>query len=196
MDQDGGFADGEFGGWCDGREAAYRLARLIAGACWGDLIDVDHKALAEAIRRAAKFIVRRQSPDGQMDLGGYYSPNEAGFPVPGLVAAYKHLSNADPELFQDIAADLKQFIQRAAEAVLAGSAYTANHRWTAASAPLAAAHSLWPDARYLAKIQDYLSDGIDCDADGFWYKEPSQLQHGCQQRTGGYCRLLEPAGIA
>jgi len=172
-DQDGGFADNELGGWCDGREAAYRLARLIAAYCWGEAIDVYRQPLREAIRRAAKFIVRRQAPDGRLDLGGYYSPNEAGFPVPGLVAAYKHLPKADAELFADIKDDLQQFIQRAAEAVLAGSAYTANHRWTAACAPLAAAHSLWPDKRYLAKIEDYLADGFDCDDDGFWYEERS-----------------------
>jgi len=172
-DQDGGFEDGDTGGWCDGRETAYRLARLIAGACWGDLIDVDHRVLQEGIRRAAKFIVRRQSPNGLMDMIGIYAVNEAGFPVPGLVAAYKHLAKADPILFEEIAADLKQYILRACEAVLAGSAHTANHRWTAACAPLAAAYSVWPDDRYLAKINDYLSDGIDCDENGFWYEERS-----------------------
>jgi hypothetical protein len=60
-----------------------------------------------------------------------------------------------------------------AEAVLRGSACTANHRWAAACAPLAAVHSLWPDPRYLAKIEDYLSDGIDCNEDGCWFEERS-----------------------
>jgi hypothetical protein len=171
-DEDGGFEEGD-SGFCEGRETAYRLARFIAGACWADRIDVDPAQLRETIRRAAKFIVRRQAPDGRIDLGGSYSPNEAGFPVPGLVAAYKHASKRCPDLFDEIKDDLKQYITRAAEAVLSGAAYTANHRWTAASAPLAAAHSLWPDQRYLDKINDYLADGIDCDEDGFWYEERS-----------------------
>ncbi len=34
-------------------------------------------------------------------------------------------------------------------------------------------NSRWPDARYQKKIQDYLDDGIDCDADGCWYEERS-----------------------
>ena len=87
-EQDGAFDDAN-DGFCNGREVAYRLARLIAAACWGDRIKVDHADLREAIVRATRFIVRRQSPDGRIDLGGAYSPNEAGFPVPGLVAAYE-----------------------------------------------------------------------------------------------------------
>ena len=171
-EDDGAFEDPDTG-FCDGRETAYRLSRLIAAECWADQIDVDHARLRETIRRASRFIVRRQSPDGRMDLGGFYTPNEAGFPVPGLVAAYKHASLKCPELFEAIKDDLKRFVTRAAEAVLNGAAYTANHRWTAASAPLAAVHSLWPDERYLKKIDEYLADGIDCDEDGFWYEERS-----------------------
>ena len=78
-----------------------------------------------------------------------------------------------PDLFAEIKDDLKLYITRACEAVLAGAAYTANHRWTAAAAPLAAAYTLWPDERYIKKIDDYLSDGFDCDEDGFWYEERS-----------------------
>jgi hypothetical protein len=176
-DQDGGFDD-EQTGWCVGRQAAYWLARLIGGVCWGEAIDVDRERLREAVRRAAKFIVRRQAPDGRIDLSGTYSHNEAGFPVSGLVAAYKHLQIADPDLFGEVGADLKTYIQRACEAVLNDQGHTANHRWTAACAPLAAAHSLWPDERYIAKIEDYLSDGLDCDEDGFWYEERSPNYNG------------------
>ena len=171
-DQDGGFEDAQSSGWCDGRESAYNMARLAAARCW--LCDSeDANRLDVAIRRGVKFLLRRQAPDGRLDLCGWFSANEAGFPLPGLVEAYKHLRQSAPALFHEIELDLRLFLQRAAQAVLAGSAYTANHRWAAACAPLAAVHSLWPDERYLAMVNDYLADGIDCDADGCWYEERS-----------------------
>jgi hypothetical protein len=171
---DGDPNDGGFGqGWCDGRAAAFRLAQLLAARSWAGELEADVTRLDDAIRRATRFIRHRQHADGRMDLGGHYSPNEVGFSIPGLVAGYRRLQSLPGNPLADVAAELEIYIKRGAEAVLAGSAYTANHRWMAASAPLAAAHSLWPDARYLAKIENYLADGIDCDADGCWHFERS-----------------------
>ncbi len=167
---DGGFISQ---GWCDGRQTAFRLSQLIAARWWADEIDADLTNLDDAIRRAVYFIRRRQHPDGRMDLSGFYSPNEVGFTLPGLVAGSIKLRLLPGEPFADIMAEMEQYLKKGAEAVLAGSAYTANHRWTAASAPLAAVNSLWPDSRYVAKIEDYLADGIDCDADGCWDVERS-----------------------
>ncbi|MDR1284442.1 MAG: hypothetical protein LBK99_27065 [Opitutaceae bacterium] len=80
-------------------------------------------------------------------------------------------------------------MQKGAEAVLAGSVHTANHRWTAACAPLSVVYSLFPDTRYLAKIKDYLADGIDVNADGCWYHERSPNYNGVA--TMGILALLD-----
>jgi len=171
---DGAFAY-EWPGWYDGRHAAYVLARLMAIRCWAGEVFCDIAPLDEAIHRATAFICRRQAPDGRLDLCGSYSPNEIGFAMPGLAEGYRRFSKLPGNPFAADLVNLKEFLLRGAEAVLHGSAYTANHRWTAACAPLAAVHSLWPDSRYLAKIEDYLADGIDCDEDGCWYEERSPI---------------------
>ena len=75
-------------GWVDGRYAALLVPRLVAVRLWSDLIDLDHQHLELAAARAMKFVLRRHVPDGQLDLGGAYSPNEAGFPVSALAEAY------------------------------------------------------------------------------------------------------------
>lgn len=172
---DGGENDGAFAesddGWYDGRHTAYTLAVLIGVRCWEREICFDREWLNDSIRRATRFLLRRQHPDGRMDLNGMYSPNEVGFSMPGLAEGYRRLSVMPG--FEDVCDELRDYLLRGAEAVLMGEAYTANHRWAAACAPLAAVHSLWPDARYIAKIEDYLADGIDCDADGCWYHERS-----------------------
>lgn len=167
---DGGFVEGDTD-WCDGRNSAFILASLVAARFWKDRLDVDLGRLDEAIVRAAWFVARRQAPDGQMDLNGFYSPNEAGFTLPALAEAYRVLE--DTGEFRETCSLLAEYLRRGAEAVLAGSAFTANHRWAAACAPLSAVHRLWPDSRYMEKIQDYLADGIDCDKDGCWYLERS-----------------------
>jgi hypothetical protein len=166
---DDGAFDEHHHGWYDGRWTAFVLAKLVAARCWAAEIGIQPGLLDEPIRRALGFVCRRQNERGELDLGGSYSPNEVGFAMPGLAEAYRRLCD-EPEL-SDCLPPLRHFLLRGAEAVLNGDAHTANHRWTAACAPLAAVHSLWPDPRYLARIHSYLADGIDCDADGLWYHE-------------------------
>jgi len=169
-ENDGAFAKGG-DGWYDGRHTAYTLAALVGVRSWEGEIQFDSRYLDDSIRRAMRFLLRRQNPDGRLDLGGMYSCNEVGFTLPGLVEAYRWLTSVDG--YSEVCDGLRDYLLRGAEAILMGVAYTANHRWAAASAPLAAVNSLWPDARYMAKIEDYLADGIDCDANGCWYHERS-----------------------
>ncbi len=175
---DDGAFDEDGNGWFDGRHTAFTLARLMATRPWASELECDVPALDAAMRRALKFLERRQHPDGRLDLGGMVSPNEVGFSLPALVEGYRRFERLPDAALADFLADLKGFIQRGADAVLNGEAFTANHRWAAACAPLAAVQSLWPDPRYLAKIEGYLADGIDCDADGCWFEERSPNYNG------------------
>jgi len=173
--RDGGEDDGAFReyshGWCDGRYTAFVVPRLVAVRLWTDLIDADMPAVEVAATRAMRFVLRRQQPDGTLDLGGATSCNEAGFPIPALVEAHRRLQAIDRDWASELRGLIAQFVRKAADAVVAGDAHTANHRWAAAAGPLAAAHTLFPDERYLAKIESYLADGIDCDAEGCWFEE-------------------------
>lgn len=160
-------------GWFDGRYAAFTLARLAASWLWRSELSADARRLRRAMEQALEFVRGRQSADGQLDLGGSYSPNEVGFTLPGLCLTYARLREDRDWNWDQFLESLREFILRGAEAVVAGQAYTANHRWAAAAGPLAAVNALWPNPKYMAKIQDYLDDGIDCDSDGCWYEERS-----------------------
>jgi len=166
-------------GWQDGRQSAFEFARVASCLCWFGGTDETggSPALLEAcqvsLRAAMQFLVNRQHADGRMDLAGFYSPNEAGFPVAGLALAWENLGKLRGDPLADVRETLRNFLLKSTEAVLQGDAYTANHRWAAACAALASVHRLWPDRRYLDKIESYLEDGIDCDADGCWFEERS-----------------------
>lgn len=170
---DGSIDDGAFDeydhGWRDGRWSAFTLARLVAARSWADEIGINPQRLEMPIRRAAAFLLRRQSPRGELDLGGAYSPIEVGFTVPGLVRAYQRME-AFPELTGP-REQLGEFLRKATPAVLRAEALTANHRWAAVCAALAALNTLWPNKAYVDRIEQYLSDGIDCDEDGLWHIE-------------------------
>ncbi len=90
---DGSAVDGAFDehrtGWYDGRYAALTLARLMAAWISREALNADSSRLEEAMQRALAFLLRRQAPDGRLDLAGAYSPNEVGFTLPGLCAGFR-----------------------------------------------------------------------------------------------------------
>lgn len=187
----GAFRDPTAAGWNHGRHTGFALSNLIAAMRWADALQIDKAELRETVRLAINFLAKRQHPNGQLDLGGFYSPNVAGFVTTPLARGYKRLQQDMPEA-DELLTPLEGFLKRAAEAIIAGSAYTANHRWTAACAPLAEVYSLWPEQRYIDKIEDYLADGIDCNSEGCWYEERSRNYDGVS--NDGLLTLVDTLG--
>jgi hypothetical protein len=138
------------------------------------------------LERAADYLLHAQHPDGTIDLyiTNFASPPDTGFAVQALAPVAEVLRARNDEATSGLREMLERFLRRAGEALLTGGIHTPNHRWDV-SAALARCHHLFPDRRYLSRIDQWLAEGLDLDSEG-QYTERS---------TGGYDEVSDQAFI-
>ncbi|MFK4101927.1 hypothetical protein ACI2L1_17980 [Streptomyces sp. NPDC019531] len=100
------------------------------------------------------------------------SPPDSAFTVNDVCDAYVLAAGGGPEL-HDVTAALAEIAGAAADSLLTGGVHTPNHRWEL-SAALARLHRSFPDDRLLHRVEEWLAEGVDIDAEGL-YSERSAV---------------------
>jgi hypothetical protein len=154
-------------------------------------------ALLERMERAAEYLVRIQHADGTIDLltTNFDSPPDTAFVLEPLCAAAEVLQARSHPETQRLRATLETSIRRGASALTTGGIHTPNHRWVVVSA-LARCHHLFPDPRYLARLDQWLAEGIDLDEEAQFTERSTGIYNAITDRallTAG--RLLDRAAL-
>ncbi|MFF4255845.1 hypothetical protein ACFY1L_32010 [Streptomyces sp. NPDC001663] len=100
------------------------------------------------------------------------SPPDSAFTVNDVCDAHVLAVGAGLEL-SDVTAALAEIAGAATDSLLAGGVHTPNHRWELCAA-LARLHRSFPDDRLLDRIEEWLAEGVDIDAEGL-YSERSAV---------------------
>ena len=133
---------------------------------------LNHK-LAESMINAVRYLLKIQHPDGTIDLlsTNFHSTPDTGFVAEPLCACYNLLQKIQFENISELTGLIADFLKNAGEAFITGGVHTPNHRWVVCMA-LARLNQLFPDPRYLKRMNEWLQEGIDIDPDG-QYEERS-----------------------
>ena len=162
-----------FGGFKDGDDminpqstADFVRRNACAISCPESTFYRSKELLAET-GQAVQYLLKTQHSDGTIDLlsTNFHSTPDTGFIVERITTAYTLLNRSGTPGLETVLPNLKTFLQKAGEALTVGGIHTPNHRWVV-SAALAKLNTLWPDVRYANRIEQWLAEHIDMDADG------------------------------
>jgi len=171
-----------FGASIRGLGRGENLAALAAAYCAPESSYYQNATLVPAMEREASRFVTAQHSDGTIDAGNLSSPPDTAFVVEGLATVLAVLRGARDARLATTEATLRKFLLLAGEALVTGGVHTPNHRWVVCSA-LARIHSLFPSAKYVHRIDDWLGEGVYQDPDG-------QFE---ERSTGIYSRVTDNA---
>jgi len=153
------------GGW-GARGVLRQMRRLTTPFVWPSSNAFHDDALLAPIEALLAKVEAAQHDDGTFSAGNRHSPPDTAFLIGDMAVAAAGLrADRRPES-QAFAARLMAMMRKAGPALATGGIHTPNHRWELCAA-LARIDQVAPDPAYRARIDQWLAEGVDIDADGF-----------------------------
>ncbi|MEZ0487414.1 hypothetical protein [Fibrella aquatica] len=147
------------------RRLGFDMANLSAAYCEPTSVYYQKNTLVPYMEKIVRALLKSQHEDGTLDLGNLSSPPDTAFIMEPLCAGATILNTNSNDALTGVKSLLKQFIVKAGEAMRTGGIHTPNHRWVVSGA-LAKINALYPNAGYVKRIDEWLSEGVYCDSEG------------------------------
>jgi hypothetical protein len=163
----GGYAAGFGGGFGGSRGAGAQLMVFAAAYTTPESRWFHQDRLIPKMTGFVNALAKTQLADGLWDSGNLDSPPDSAFVLKTLAKAQQFLVRDNAPATAELRARLKDVTLKNADGVRTGGVHTPNHRWAICTA-LAHVNEVYPDPRNLARIDDWLGEGIDVDGDGQW----------------------------
>ncbi len=125
------------------------------------------ESLEKPMERAISCLLNVQYSDGTIDLHttNFHSTPDTAFIVNFLSPVSVILKCLERPGLESLLDKMSSFFFNAGKCFLVGGIHTPNHRWVVCSA-LARLNSFYPSQKYVDRIDEWLSEGIDMDPDG------------------------------
>ncbi len=173
--------------------AASFIKTLAASYCAPESSYSASEALIPRMELAALFLRSIQHADGTIDLHttNFHSPPDTAFVVEPVAAAATVLRTRKSGALGKLRDGLDGFLKAAGGALTVGGIHTPNHRWVVCAA-LARLYRLYGAERYVARIDDWLGEGIDIDGDGQFTEHSTSIYSAtCDNALLTVARLLK-----
>ena len=133
---------------------------------------------------AARALLSLQHADGTVDLHttNFHSPPDTAFALEPVCVSLSVIRRTPPAVPAQAVSDLERFARKAGDALIVGGIHTPNHRWVVCAA-LARLHGLFPDPRSVARVDEWLAEGIDIDADGQFSERSTSVYSPVSDRS-------------
>lgn len=138
---------------------------LAAAYCSPGSAYYQNPQLISMLEILAQGLLKAQNPDGTMNSGNLESPPDTAFLIEVLTPGAYILVKKNGAELGSVNAEVKKFIINAGESLVTGGVHTPNHRWVICAA-LSKINELYPNKKYLNRIDEWMAEGIYNDIDG------------------------------
>jgi len=147
------------------------------------------KEILQRMTLAAGGLLNLQHEDGTIDLiaTNFHSTPDLGFTIYPLAQAYSIMLMNNKLEYGELPSAMKKYMLNAGKALSVGGIHTPNHRWVVSGA-LAWINSFFPDTTYRARVEQWLAEKVDIDADGQYAERSTSVYTPTTNRS-----LLEMA---
>ncbi|MFM2325900.1 MAG: hypothetical protein RIR31_102 [Bacteroidota bacterium] len=156
------------------RKIGYDFANLSAAYATVDSQYYHSNLIITKLKILCKAIASQQAEDGTVNIANLESPPDTAFLVELLSAAAFILAKDNAVELQTTNTAIKNILLKAGDGLITGGVHTPNHRWVICAA-LARINTLYPNKKYVDRIEDWLGEGIYMDADGHYPERSASI---------------------